>query len=182
MTITLTQQLKLQWRCNLKVILIAAIGRNGELGLDNKLLWKSPSDLAQFKAITEGYPIIMGRKTFDSLPGILPRRKHIVISESEVGHTSSVSYYGSLERALNQCKSNVGIIKVFIIGGASIYKQALELDLVDELFITHMNWEGNADTFLRIDFSKWKFVDTLATYSEEVGPSWSQKHYIKGNL
>lgn len=182
MIITLTQQLKLPWRFDLKVILIAAIGKNGELGLDNKLLWKSPSDLAQFKAITEGYPIIMGRKTFDSLPGILPGRKHIVISESEVGHTSSVSYYSSLEQALNQCKSNVGISKVFIIGGASIYKQALELDLVDELFITHMNWEGKADTFLRIDFSNWKFVDLLATYSDEVGPSWSQKHYIKGNL
>lgn len=164
----------------MKVILIAAIGTNGELGLNNKLLWKSPSDLAQFKAITEGYPIIMGRKTFDSLPGILPKRKHIVISNSEVGHNSNVSYYSSIESAIQQCNKNSGIDKVFIIGGASIYRQALELDLVDELLITHMNWEGEADTFLRLDYSKWELVDTIESYSGEVGPTWSQKHYFKG--
>lgn len=163
----------------MKVILIAAIGKNGELGLDNKLLWKSPSDLAQFKTITEGYPIIMGRKTFDSLPGILPGRKHYVVSKSLIVD-NRINQVHSIKDALLGLEGLTD--KVFIIGGASIYKQALELDLVDELFITHMNWEGKADTFLRIDFSKWKFVDTLCTYSDEVGPSWSQKHYIKGNL
>ena len=99
----------------MKVILIAAIGLNGELGLDNKLLWKSPSDLNMFKTITEGHPIIMGNNTFKSLPGILPKRKHIVISNSEVGHNSSVSYYPSIEHAVQQCKHNSGIDKIFII-------------------------------------------------------------------
>ena len=163
----------------MKVILIAAIGTNGELGLDNKLLWKSPSDLAQFKAVTEGYPIIMGRKTFDSLPGILPGRKHYVVSKSLIVD-NRINQVHSIKDALLGLEGLTD--KVFIIGGASIYKQALEQDLVDELLITHMNWEGKADTFLRIDFSNWKFVDLLATYSDEVGPSWSQKHYIKGNL
>ena len=166
----------------MKVILIAAIGLNGELGLDNKLLWKSPSDLNRFKTITEGHPIIMGNNTFKSLPGILPKRKHIVISNSEVGHNSSVSYYPSIEHAVQQCKHNSGIDKVFIIGGASIYKQALELDLVDELLITHMSWEGKADTFLRLDYSKWELVDTVESYIGEVGPNWSQKHYFKGKV
>lgn len=166
----------------MKVVLIAAIGANGELGLNNKLLWKSPSDLNRFKTITEGHTIIMGNNTFKSLPGILPKRKHIVISNSEVGHNSNVSYYSSIESAIQQCNKNSGISKVFIIGGASIYKQALEQDLIDELIITHMNWEGEADTFLRLDLSKWKFVDTLSSYSGEVGPTWSQKHYIKGIL
>lgn len=163
----------------MKVILIAAIGKNGELGLDNKLLWKSPSDLAQFKAITEGYPIIMGRKTFDSLPGILPGRKHYVVSKSLIVD-NRINQVHSIKDALLGLEGLTD--KVFIIGGASIYKQALELDLVDELFITHMNWEGEADTFLRLDLSKWNFVDTLSSYSGEVGPSWSQKHYIKGIL
>ena len=71
---------------------------------------------------------------------------------------------------------------MFIIGGASIYKQALELDLVDELLITHMIWEGKADTFLRLDYSKWELVDTVESYIGEVGPNWSQKHYIKGKV
>lgn len=170
----------------MKVILIAAIGKNGELGLDNKLLWKSPSDLARFKAITEGYPIIMGRKTFESLPGILPNRKHIVITRNPVQpslklNEPAITLSSSVNYAL-KCLSYEGIDKVFIIGGASIYKQALEQNLVDELLITHMNWEGEADTFLRLDLSKWKFVDTLSSYSGEVGPTWSQKHYIKGIL
>ena len=163
----------------MKVILIAAIGLNGELGLDNKLLWKSPSDLNRFKTITEGYPIIMGRKTFDSLPGILPGRKHYVVSKSLIVD-NRINQVHSIKDALLGLEGLTD--KVFIIGGASIYKQALEQDLVDELFITHMNWEGKADTFLRIDFSNWKFVDLLATYSDEVGPSWSQKHYIKGKV
>lgn len=163
----------------MKVILIAAIGRNGEIGLNNKLLWKSPSDLAQFKAITEGYPIIMGHKTFQSLPGILPNRKHYVVT-SKLLIDNRVEPVHSIKDSLLGLQGLCD--KVFIIGGASIYKQALEQDLVDELIITHMNWEGEADTFLRLDLSKWNFVDTLSSYSGEVGPTWSQKHYIKGIL
>ena len=163
----------------MKVILIAAIGRNGEIGLNNKLLWKSPSDLAQFKAITEGYPIIMGRKTFESLPGILPNRKHYIVT-SKLLIDNRVEPVHSIKDALLGLQGLCD--KVFIIGGASIYKQSLEQDLVDELIFTHMNWEGEADTFLRLDLYKWNFVDTLSSYSGEVGPSWSQKHYIKGIL
>lgn len=163
----------------MKVILIAAIGLNGELGLNNKLLWKSPSDLARFKAITEGYPIIMGRNTFESLPGILPKRKHYIVT-SKLLVDNRVEAVHSIKDALLGLQGLTD--KVFIIGGASIYKQALEQDLVDELLITHMNWTGEADTFLRLDLSKWNYVDTLSSYSGEVGPNWSQKHYIKGIL
>lgn len=121
----------------------------------------------------------MGRKTFDSLPGILPGRKHYVVSKSLIVD-NRINRVHSIKDALLGLEGLTD--KVFIIGGASIYKQALELDLVDELFITHMNWEGEADTFLRLDLSKWNFVDTLSSYSGEVGPTWSQKHYIKGIL
>lgn len=163
----------------MKVILIAAIGLNGELGLNNKLLWKSPSDLARFKAVTEGYPIIMGRNTFESLPGILPNRKHYIVT-SKLLVDNRVESVHSIKDALLGLEGLTD--KVFIIGGASIYRQALEQDLVDELIITHMNWEGDADTFLHLDLSKWNYVDTLSSYSGEVGPTWSQKHYIKGIL
>ena len=168
----------------MKVILIAAIGLNGELGLDNKLLWKSPSDLNRFKTITEGHPIIMGNNTFKSLPGILPNRTHIVVTKqdkwlSEFNSANSVK--NSILEAIDEAM-NFGCEKVFIIGGASIYKQALELDLVDELLITHMSWEGKADTFLRLDYSKWELVDIVESYIGEVGPNWSQKRYIKGKV
>ena len=163
----------------MKVILIAAIGLNGELGLDNKLLWKSPSDLNRFKTITEGNPIIMGNNTFKSLPGILPNRKHYIVT-SKLLVDNRVESVHSIKDALLGLEGLTD--KVFIIGGASIYKQALELDLVDELLITHMNWEGKADTFLRLDYSKWELVDTVESYIGEVGPNWSQKHYIKGKV
>lgn len=160
----------------MKVVLITAIGKNGEIGLDNQLLWKSPSDLARFKELTEGYPIIMGRKTFESLPGILPNRKHIVVSSNGLPDTENVVYESRLSRALTRAMDHD---KVFIIGGASIYKQSLEHNLVDELLITHMNWEGQADKFFKPDLSKWKYVDTLASYSGEIGPTWTQKQYFK---
>ena len=163
----------------MKVILIAAIGLNGELGLDNKLLWKSPSDLNRFKTITEGHPIIMGNNTFKSLPGILPNRKHYIVT-SKLLVDNRVESVHSIKDALLGLQGLTD--KVFIIGGASIYKQALELDLVDELLITHMNWEGKADTFLRLDYSKWELVDTVERYIGEVGPNWSQKHYVKGKV
>ena len=163
----------------MKVILIAAIGLNGELGLDNKLLWKSPSDLTMFKTITEGHPIIMGNNTFKSLPGILPNRKHYIVT-SKLLVDNRVESVHSIKDALLGLEGLTD--KVFIIGGASIYKQALELDSVDELLITHMNWEGKADTFLRLDYSKWELVDTVESYIGEVGPNWSQKHYIKGKV
>lgn len=163
----------------MKVILITAIGRNGEIGLNNQLLWKSPSDLARFKELTEGYPIIMGRKTFESLPGILPNRKHIIVSSNQIGHNYQYSYINSLSNAIKQCESNAGLDKIFIIGGASIYKQALEQNLVDELLITHMDWEGQADKFFKPDLSNWKYVDTLASYSGGTGPNWVQKQYIR---
>ena len=163
----------------MKVILIAAIGLNGELGLDNKLLWKSPSDLNRFKTITEGHPIIMGNNTFKSLPGILPNRKHYIVT-SKLLVDNRVESVHSIKDALLGLEGLTD--KVFIIGGASIYKQALELGLVDELLITHMSWEGKADTFLRLAYSKWELVDTVESYIGEVGPNWSQKHYIKGKV
>lgn len=166
----------------MKTTLIVAIGKNGELGLDNKLLWKSPSDLSNFKRITEGHPIIMGRKTFESLPGILPNRKHIVIT-SDINNVKVSSsnpdvlvFEDSIADLMKAFKPDA---EVFIIGGASIYRQALELDLVDELLITHMDWEGKADKFFHFDKSKWKCLDSLSSYSGDKGPNWVQIKYVK---
>lgn len=160
----------------MKTILITAIGRNGEIGLNNQLLWKSPSDLARFKELTEGYPIIMGRRTFESLPGILPNRKHYVVT-SKLLIDNRIESVHSIEDALLGIEGWTD--KVFIIGGASIYKQALEQNLVDELLITHMDWEGEADKFFKPDLSNFKYVDTLASYSGDIGPNWVQKQYIR---
>lgn len=164
----------------MKTILIAAIGNQNQLGKDNKLLWHIPEDLAHFKAITSGSPIIMGRKTFQSLPGILPNRKHIVITSKNIGHTHEVSYSNSLYASLKQCKSNKGINKVFIIGGGQIYKQSLEEELVDEMYISHVDYNGDADTYFpKIKEEDWKKTLVSTHSSTEAEPAWELYRYYK---
>lgn len=145
----------------MKINIIAAIGSNNEIGLDNKLLWKSKSDLEHFKKLTMGYPIIMGRKTFESLPGILPGRVHHVITSNAYALSKSnnnpyIKYSSSLEACLDWFEFD----KVFIIGGESMYRQAISIAY--ELHITHMNWEGKADTYFpEINREEWDVKEII---------------------
>ena len=119
----------------MKINIIAAMARNRAIGFRNRLLYHLPDDMKRFKALTTGHTIIMGRRTFDSLPnGALPRRRNIVISRSH-RHIDGCEVYGTLHLALKSCG---GEEEVFIIGGESIYRQALAvahriyLTLVDD--------------------------------------------------
>lgn len=160
----------------MKINIIAAIGQNNEIGLNNQLLWKSKSDLEHFKQLTLGKPIIMGRKTFESLPGILPDRPHYVITNHPYikNPPPGVSFCGSLESLLEILSAD----EVFIIGGASIYEQALPL--ADELHISHMDWSGEADTFFpTIDESIWRErARTVSHYCDD-GPDWVYRKYTR---
>ena len=114
--------------------IIAAVAKNRGIGYNNKLLYWLPNDLKRFKTLTTGHTIIMGRKTFESLPkGALPNRRNIVLSRKEYDFPGC-ERYGSLEEALNQCKQDEN---VFIIGGASVYEQAIEH--ADRLYLTEIN-------------------------------------------
>ncbi len=125
------------------ISLIAAIGKNNELGKKNALLWHVPADMKYFREKTKGHTVIMGRKTFESLKGPLPNRKNIIITRDENYLRHGVDVVHSLEEALGQAE---GKQEVFIIGGAEIYKQALAL--ADKLYITHINAEDKeADSF-----------------------------------
>jgi len=163
----------------MKISIIAAIGKNNEIGLNNQLLWKSESDLEHFKQLTLGKPIIMGRKTFESLPGILPGRPHYVVSSKPI-YDNRVNRVHSIEDALLGTPSD----EVFIIGGASIYEQALPL--ADELHISHMNWTGEADTFFPEIGDEWTDggmpVYTRPDISHpftDGGPSWTYRKYTR---
>jgi len=129
------------------ISLIAAIGKNNELGKGNDLVWKLPADQKFFREKTTGHPMIMGRKTFESLPGILPGRRHIVITRDKSYLHQGVEVVNSLEEAIKI--SRVTLDKrgeIFIIGGAEIFKQSM--DLADRLYITHIDAEDKkADTF-----------------------------------
>jgi dihydrofolate reductase len=135
------------------ISLIAAIGKNNELGKDNTLLWKLPADMEHFKKITSGHPVIMGRKTFESIGKPLPNRQNIVITRDKTYMRDSVDVVHSLEEAIKSAETSPQPspgkgegAEIFIIGGAEIYKQAMPL--ADKLYITHIDAEDkNTDSF-----------------------------------
>ena len=107
------------------VSIIVAVAKNGAIGLNNELLYRLPNDLKRFKALTTGHTIIMGRKTFESLPkGALPNRRNIVLSRQEGLHYENAECYSSIEEALMQCDCTED---VYIIGGGELYRQTLAL-------------------------------------------------------
>jgi dihydrofolate reductase len=124
--------------------LIAAIGKNNELGKGNTLLWHIPADMQYFRDTTSGHTVIMGRKTFESLPGgPLPKRRNIVITRDKTYLRHSVDVVHSLEEAIEQVK-NEG--EAFVIGGAEIYKQSISK--ANKLYITHIDASDiEADSF-----------------------------------
>jgi dihydrofolate reductase len=126
------------------ISIIAAIGENRELGKDNNLLWHLPNDMKRFKNLTTGHTVIMGRKTFESLPkGALPNRKNVVITKNKDACYDNCLVYNSLEEAIRDLDETD---ELFIIGGASIYGQSIKY--ADKLYITSVHHTfKNADTF-----------------------------------
>lgn len=124
--------------------LIAAIGKNDELGKNNTLLWHMPEDMKHFREITSGHTIIMGRKTFESLPGgALPKRRNIVITRDENYAGDDIEVAHSLAEAVEKVKNEN---EAFVIGGAEIYK--LAMPEANRLYITHVDAsEKDADSF-----------------------------------
>ena len=125
------------------ISIIAAVAKNRAIGYQNKLIYWLPNDLKRFKALTTGHTIIMGRNTFLSLPkGALPNRRNIVLSRSQKTFPGCDTYV-SLEEALKHCTPDEDI---YIIGGASVYRQALPL--ADRLCLTEIDdTPAEADTF-----------------------------------
>ena len=118
----------------MRVNIIAAVARNRAIGYKNKLIYWLPDDLKRFKQLTTGHTIVMGRRTFESLPkGALPNRRNIVLSRS-TQLFAGCERFGSLDEALQHCQPDED---VYIIGGASVYKQALKV--ADRLCLTEID-------------------------------------------
>jgi dihydrofolate reductase len=132
--------------------IIAAIGKNNELGKDNTLLWHMPADMKHFKETTSGHPVIMGRKTFESIGKPLPNRENFVITRDLTYMRDSVNVYHSLEEVLNLFKDKNE--EVFIIGGAEIYKQAMPF--ANKLYLTKVDSEAEADAFFPALGPEWQ--------------------------
>lgn len=134
-----------------RVTIIVAMAKNRVIGKDNKLPWHISEDLKRFKALTMGHPIIMGRKTFDSIGKPLPGRRNIVISRNPSLTLAGAEVATSLEDALARCTAEA---EVFVIGGQQIYAQALER--ADRIEMTRVDRDVEGDAFFPpLDHSSW---------------------------
>lgn len=159
------------------ISIIAAVNRSWGLGLQNKLLYWLPNDLKRFKALTTGHTIVMGRKTFESLPkGALPNRRNIVLSRSQQDFPGA-ECFSSLQDALAHCTSDE---EVFIIGGASIYREALPL--ADKLYLTHIEDDSmEADVFFpEVTADQWSVEENeIHSIDEKHEYAYTFTNYIR---
>jgi dihydrofolate reductase len=126
---------------NRELTIIAAVSINNVIGNKNKLIWNLPNDLKRFKKLTTGHSVIMGRKTFDSLPNPLPNRDNIVITRNTDYSNSDVKVCSSIEDAINLTKTDT---QPFIIGGGEIYSQTINLADKIELTRVYKKFDGDA--------------------------------------
>lgn len=134
------------------ITLIAAIGKNRELGRDNNLIWNIPEDLKFFRDNTIGKHIVMGINTLNSLPKILPNRKHIVLTHREISLDDSIVVVHSIEELLKYIKFIDE--EVMVIGGARVYSQMIEY--ADKMLLTEIDDEAVADVYFpQFSLSDW---------------------------
>ena len=133
------------------ITIIAAIGKNRELGKNNELIWHLPDDLKRFKKVTSGHDVIMGRKTFESLGKALPNRTNIVITRNKNYKAENCVVVNSIDEAIKISTD----MNPYILGGAQIYSQAIKI--ADELDLTFVDASFDADAFFpEIDATIWK--------------------------
>ncbi|NFA42766.1 UNVERIFIED_ORG: diacylglycerol kinase [Clostridium botulinum] len=142
--------------------IIVAIAKNNVIGNDNKLIWHISEDLKRFKEITSGKTIVMGRKTFESLPGVLPNRKHIILTRDKNFKVNSecVEIIYDFDELLSKYKNSD--TEVFIIGGGEIYKQLLPH--THKLYLTKINKDFDGDTY----FPQINYDDFKVDYESDI--------------
>jgi dihydrofolate reductase len=160
-----------------RISLVAAVARGGVIGRDNSIPWRIPEDVARFREITMGHPVVMGRRTWDSIPGRfrpLPGRRNIVVTRNGKWYGDGAERAGSLEEALDLAGDAP---EVFVIGGAEIYAAALPF--ADELQLTEIDAEIEGDTrFPPIDDAVFQEVEREPHGSKD-GPTFSFVRYVR---
>ena len=156
----------------MKLTMIAAIGKHNELGKDNQLLWHLPQDMKFFREQTKGHTIVMGRKTFESLPGLLPHRHHIVISRSHPDLPKEVEVFDSPDAFIEAYQDTEE--EIFVIGGAMIYKEFLPCAY--RLLLTEIDQDYDADAFFP-KFDQEDYTKTILTDITEEGVHYHHVEY-----
>lgn len=153
---------------------IAAIGKNREIGLQNKMLWHIKEDFQNFKKITMGHHILMGRKTFESINKVLPERTSLVLTKKDiVVNHKDVHLFSSTKKAMNFAQSN-NENELFVIGGGEIYKELLPQ--CQRLYLSQVNYSGKADTFFpEYEHFSWKIQEERKIPASENSLEWTFK-------
>ncbi|HEY0828118.1 MAG TPA: dihydrofolate reductase [Bacilli bacterium] len=147
------------------ISIIVAMDRNNVLGKDNKLPWRLPADLAYFRKLTMGHPILMGRKTYESIGKALPGRENVILTRDRQYDAEGCTIIHSLEEALLKYKED----ELFVIGGADIIVQSLSI--ADKLYITYIDHEFEGDVFFPdIDTSLWVETSREQGIQDEKNP------------
>ncbi len=151
------------------ISVIVAHDKKRGIGKDNSLPWagKIPRDMARFKELTTGHPIIMGRKTFESIGRALPNRMNIVVTRNKEWSANGVWHVHSIEEALLEAKNNAsGCEEIFIIGGTQLFTQALPF--ADRLYVTEINETFACDTFFpEVDPLKWQRTTVQVFHADD---------------
>ncbi|MES9994441.1 MAG: type 3 dihydrofolate reductase [Candidatus Thiodiazotropha sp.] len=148
------------------ISLIAAVANNGVIGVDNSLPWRLPADLKHFKSLTMGKPIVMGRRTWESLPGILPGRRHIVVSRNPKYRAEGCELVYSVDEALQLAAEAA---EIMIVGGGGLYRQMLPR--ADRLYLTLVEADVEGDAYFpEIDWSQWHQLSRESHAADERNP------------
>lgn len=168
----------------MKINLIVAVGNQGQIGKDNRLLWNIPEDLKNFKKLTDGGILVMGRKTFESLPGLLPNRFHYVLTKEKGKQHESpfVKYIDVIDLMINDLVDEL-TDELWVIGGEQIYKKMLPR--ADKLYISEVDYNGEADAYFHFNKNGWDLVQEIehpAIIKDEhvIVPKWTFKEYERG--
>ena len=157
------------------ISMIAAVGKNLELGKNNDLIWHFKEDMKFFKETTMGHPVIMGRKTFESLPKALPGRKNIVISNNPEYKADGAEVVTSVEEAIKLAEAEN--TESFVIGGGRIYTEFLPF--ADNLYLTEINAEcPDADTYFP-EFNKSDYIKEIVNFYDVNGTEFYHVIYKK---
>lgn len=148
-----------------RIVLVAAVGRNGVIGDGQRMPWRLPSDMKRFRRLTMGKPVIMGRRTYDSIGKPLEGRLNIVVSRSRAAVPDDVRVAGDVDAALVIADAETTAGEVMVIGGGEIYRAMI--DRADALYITHVDAEpAGGVVFPAIDAAAWKAVSREAVAAE----------------
>ena len=162
-------------KTSLPLSLIAALAENRVIGIDNRMPWHLPGDFKYFKATTLGKPIIMGRKTWDSLGRPLPGRLNLVVSRQPGLQLEGAEVFSSLDAAIARAEAwarEQGIDEVMLIGGAQLYAQALEQ--ADRLYLTRVGLSPEGDAwFPEFDTSQWKLTSNVENPATAETPAYN---------